>query len=130
MYEEIIFFNTLTEIFLLKVNNRSAKIRRTRLGEQSKFCGDMLLWICWKLRSPRNLIHTKMNLTKVYPLKIKKIHNIETASCRSCTKMGFAKSYYIQHFWSSNESVLHSALVLINPWKCLWKSSIFSIVAV
>ena len=109
------FFNTLTGIFQLKVNNRRAKIRRTRLGEQSIFCGDMLSWICWKPRSPRKLIHTKMNLTKVYLLKIKKIHNIETASCRSLLqKCRFAKSYYMQHFWSSNESVLHSAIVLIN----------------
>ena len=130
MCEEIIFCNNLTGIYLLKVNNRNTKTRWTRLGNKTNFAEISFLWICWKPRSPRKLIHTKINITKVYLLKIKEIHNIETASCRPSTKMCFAKSYYMQYFWSSNESVLHSAFVLIYLEKCLWKSSISSIVAV
>ena len=130
IYEDIIFCNTLTGIYLLKVKNRNIKTRWARLGNMINFCADKFLWICWKRWSPWKLIHTQINLAKVYHLKIKKTHNIEKASCRSSTKMHFAKRYYMQHFWSSNESVLRSAFVLINLAKCLWKSSIFSIVAV
>ena len=130
MYEEIIFCNTLTAIYLLQVKNRNIKTRWARLGNMINFCADKFLWICWKPRSPRKLIHTKINLAKFYHLKIKKTLNIEKASCRSSTKMRFAKRYYIQYFWSNNESILRSAFMLINLEKCLWKSLIFSIVAV
>ena len=67
------------------------------VGEQVEFCGDKCLWICWKASSPRKLIRAKIYLAKVYLLEVKKIHNKETATCRSSTKICFAKSYYIQH---------------------------------
>ena len=44
------------------------------VGEQVEFCGDKFLQICWKPSSPRKLIHTKINLAKVYLLEVKKIH--------------------------------------------------------
>ena len=83
-----------------------------RTGEQDKFGGDKFLWICWKPRNPRKLTRAKINLAKVYLLKVKKIHKRETATCRSSTRMCFAKSYlqHLQHFWSSKRRLQKSNL--------------------
>ena len=67
------------------------------VGVQVGFCGDKILWICWKPSSPRKLIHAKINLAKVYLLEVKRIHNKETATCRSSTKICFAKSCSVQY---------------------------------
>ena len=92
------------------------------VGEQVEFSGDKSLWICWKPSSPRKLIHSKINIVKVYLLEVKKIRNKETATYRSTTNFCFAKSYYIQHSFEEEMNqfcTLHSSFVLINLEKCL-----------